>query len=445
MTSQDSKENLLASKSLKSLVILVGDGPSQLSGLGRIARGLAEVWAEEAREAGIVDFLQIGMNERISYGHPWPVVPAQDIEAWGSETLFAVLQRAKDCGVKRVGIFTVWDPGRCHDIAGCVKWVREAKWFERLLLWGYFAIDAEGPYARGGFGGPAAEALEQYAEIIPYTKFGQRVLNATVERRIGGNVVDHLPHWLEPDWWKPVGDAIPEELTKTVPGIAKWLDEGGEGVPVWGCVATNQPRKDLSLLFLAALHYKQRHGHLPKLWLHTDYLMAAWSVPELAEIAGYDKSKGLGVLVTGAAVSKKYPCPTLTDESLRWLYAQCGWTIAPGLGEGWGYPLVESLACGVGVVHGIYGGGAEVLQEATRYLVSTTAQYSMVWQPAAPAYYRYEGIYALRRPVFDAGMLLVGSALDPDACRLAAECFSRANVRPRWEAKVGELIHTLLS
>ncbi len=35
--------------------------------------------------------------------------------------------------------------------------------------------------------------------------------------------------------------------------------------------------------------------------------------------------------------------------------------MAPGLGEGFGYPIVESLACGTPVAHVRYGGGAELI------------------------------------------------------------------------------------
>jgi glycosyltransferase involved in cell wall biosynthesis len=77
-----------------------------------------------------------------------------------------------------------------------------------------------------------------------------------------------------------------------------------------------------------------------------------------------------------------------TDPQLAALYQACAVTIAPGLGEGFGYPIVESLASGTPVVHGDCGGGRELIPKIEwRFPVRET---------------RLEGIYALQRPVFRA-------------------------------------------
>ena len=75
----------------------------------------------------------------------------------------------------------------------------------------------------------------------------------------------------------------------------------------------------------------------------------------------------------------------LTDHELAYLYGCCAVTIAPGLGEGFGYPIAESLACGTPVVHVDYAGGAEITPSIFRL------------HPLALL--RQEGTYVLRRPI----------------------------------------------
>jgi glycosyltransferase involved in cell wall biosynthesis len=143
---------------------------------------------------------------------------------------------------------------------------------------------------------------------------------------------------------------------------------------VVGCVATNQPRKDLGLYF-QTLRVLIDRGYPVYGWLHTDVLTKAWSIVQLVEDCGLQKR------VTVSTTS-------YTDRQLALLYQRCSVTIAPGLGEGFGYPIVESLASGVPVVHGDFGGGRELVPKREwRFPVREI---------------RLDGIYAQCRPVFRA-------------------------------------------
>ena len=143
---------------------------------------------------------------------------------------------------------------------------------------------------------------------------------------------------------------------------------------VIGCVATNQARKDLALYF-ETLALLQQRGRKVYGWLHTDTLVNAWSITQLVEDCELEKK----VTVTIGNYS---------DRQLARMYQRCDLTIAPGLGEGFGYPIVESLASGVPVIHGDFGGGSELVPKVEwRVPVRET---------------RLESVYALRRPVFRA-------------------------------------------
>jgi glycosyltransferase involved in cell wall biosynthesis len=289
-------------------------------------------------------------------------------------------------------LFSVWDPGRAYSLLG-VKYVDQ--W------WGYFPVDSTN--VNDTLGGPAREAIERYTRVLAYGRWGSQVLT-TIRRP-----VPYLPHGLDLSVWdyhRPEADfARAEEILQK-----------REGEIVVGCVATNQPRKDFALFF-GTIALLRARGHKVRAWLHTDTLVRAWSVQQLVHDFGLARKVTVSV--------------HLTDEELAACYACCGATIAPGLGEGFGYPIVESLACGTPPVHGDFAGGAE--------LVPMNA-----WRVPIHAE-RLEGIYALRRPIFLPQDMAnaVERALDwkrqdervcQAYCRGAVEYLDWKHLWPRWRS-----------
>jgi glycosyltransferase involved in cell wall biosynthesis len=109
----------------------------------------------------------------------------------------------------------------------------------------------------------------------------------------------------------------------------------------------------------------------------------------------------------------------LSDERMAQAYSACNVTLGIGSGEGFGYPLAESLACGTPVLHGNYGGGAEIIPEEMRI---------------EPIAYRSEGLYSSRRPVFDPQDWADRAEQYSDQrTRLDAQ-YAWSNLWPRWEA-----------
>lgn len=349
-------------------IIVLGDAPNQNTGLARIARDLAALLHSMAPE---VEVCQLGLNYD---GSPWPwrVFPIRDTGSWGAADVSQVWGYHERGGFERGVLLSVWDPGRCFG------WLEPAE--NRALplsRWGYFAVDSAGPGGR--LGGPAAAALGCYDRVLGYGRYGAEVLRRSLPP---GKRVQYLPHGIDLKVFHPrVGDSSdPADYYWPDEECTRWVvdHQGSDEAPrTWvGCVATNQPRKDFGLLFqaVAALEVllKQKVG----LWLHTDETVtSAWSVPQLAEDWGRNDEEGL--LVTR----------DLSDETLSRMYSLMEITIAPGLGEGFGYPIVESLACGTPVIHGDWAGGAELVPRRD-------------WRVSAWAE-RVEGAYGLVRPVFN--------------------------------------------
>lgn len=317
------------------LIVVLGDSPRLPSGLARIAGDITQrLW--DARERLGTQVLQIGWEYgRPPLAHtPWPLVTFPDIgQDWGaSQVLPLIMQHAAfvDVHPSRVVLFTVWDPARCFEYRD--------RGSHGLHTWGYFAVDGHNP--NGTFGGPAAETIQRYDRVLAYTEYGARVLSNVIKATPWENdrnvPVSYLPHG---HTWGTDARLRAEILCEPPNALGGWR---------LGCVATNQPRKDLGLFF-EVLKILRNRGEQVHGWLHTDdTVTGAWSIPELLEVYAIDQE--WCTVTTGHA----------PDDWLQQMYASCAVTLAPGRGEGFGYPIVESYAMGRPVVHVDYGGGAEL-------------------------------------------------------------------------------------
>jgi glycosyltransferase involved in cell wall biosynthesis len=344
--------------------LIVGDAPEGHSGLGRILRDLRRRLSDAAEADALgVDVKTCAWVADPKYRGTPPCGLAtgladwrfMNIETWGREAVESAWQYFY--GDRPGIVFTIWDPARCHAFLELPA---------HLTKWGYFAVD--GHNRRSTFGGPAAEAVKGYQRVLAYGLYGAQTLARVFDA--GSRVVEYLPHGIDTSVFKPTMTAAARAAAERIIG-ARLTDQ----TRVIGCVATNQARKDLGLVFetMASLIMRGQDVHL---WLHIDeQVTEAWSVPQLYE--DYPALRGR------LSVSQ-----SVTDEVLAACYASCSVTIAPGRGEGFGYPILESQWCGTPVVGFDYAGGAEYLPDAGR---------------ARTHMYRPEGPYNLLRPIGDAG------------------------------------------
>lgn len=371
------------------VLMVLGDGPSLPSGLARIARELCahiwdSPWCRHTHDSeGLLELIQLGVDEPPYnlLNYPWRVIPLRPQRDWGGADL-ARLLASPAFASKRVTLLTVYDPARCVELLD-----RMADGERQCdTLAGYFAVDAEGPLDRGGFGGPAAAALKLYDHIAAYTGFGARVLRASMEAGEVRDRITVLPHGIEEHWFVEPPAGACASLLRRAPAIGRWLDLDLHAV---GCVATNQPRKDLNLLFSTVGEIGKTRAI--KMWLHTDFAIGpAWSIPELMETyCGHMRGRVLVTTTYGWRAEDGANAVPWTDDELKVLYRACKVTIAPGLGEGWGYPIVESHACGVPVVGIDYAGGPELQGPGE------------VFNWVRPNAWRREGPYLLERPVME--------------------------------------------
>lgn len=376
-------------------ILVIGDSPSLPTGLGRVARDVATgIWQD--RDVLGVDLAQLGIYHDEEAVAPWPIAKVRDEENWAAADLPKVWWRF--FGNRRGVVLTVWDPARCFELSVTAADVP-------VQLWGYFAIDSSGVGDR--LNGPVVSALRRYQRVLGYGEWGAGVLRRTLDRP-----VSWLPHGISTGIFQPRGLSL---ACSPAEGISEAVPNRRDLV---GCVAANQPRKDLGLLFEAWQMMAEKDASL-QFWLHTDVEVKHWSVAQLAEDFGLEDR--LSVSLTG------------NDEFLASMYSRCLITMAPGLGEGFGYPIVESLACGAPVVHLEHGGGAELIPRAD-------------WR-VVPTGWRWESVHVVRRPVVaarnfaQAGLAAVADArMEPDVtaayCRGAVAHLDWATLWPRWRSWV---------
>lgn len=370
-------------------LLILSDAPSGSTGLGRICRELAlRIHGDMADTFRVAT---LGIGGKYSVELPFPQYEIKEVLGYVPINLPQVWRNFAR-GEKGI-VLTIWNPGWLPAFAnpellpdGPLKnFLRE----ELFQKWGYFPVDGHSVGAR--LPKEAAEVFAGFDRVLAYTKYGADVIEKTIGQlvpeivgasddnphRLTDNVarnlgaqVPYLPHGLDTSVFYPRNNKEARDtFVDRVAGLgpAPLLED----VFMVGIVATNTARKDWYLAFEVCSELKKR-GKSVGIWAHTDKMQGAWNIPMLAREFELDS-------VTVASNR------LLDDEDMAWAYSAMDITLGIGSGEGWGYPLAESLACGVPVIHGDYAGGAEIVPQ--RMLVSAKL-------------FRGDGQFGILRPVF---------------------------------------------
>jgi glycosyltransferase involved in cell wall biosynthesis len=391
-------------------LLILSDAPTLPTGLGRITRELATrifpMKSEETDSTALhLPLFRVGtygLGETGTRYQPFMHYAMQVNQQMVPQNLPQVWEDF--AGGERGILLAIWNPS-------WLGWLAEPEKLPKSVLkdfllsnpfekWVYAPVDGDGedgklPGLRDIFLG--------FDRILAYTKFGQDAIWKTLEGARALVDIDHLPHGLDASVFYPRDR---KEARRTF--VNRIMQHGEAGLPddvfMVGVCATNSPRKDWYLAFQACRELLQM-GKSVGLWAHTDTFQSNWNMPSLMEQFG----------MTGRTF---FSNRKLTDDEMAWGYSAMDVTWGIGSGEGWGFPLAESLACGVPVIHGDYAAGAEFVPEVFR---------------VKPIGFRGEGFYGIKRPVFDPHGWATITLRAHGLSATLPEYIDWKNAWPRWE------------
>ena len=343
-------------------ILFLSDGVDQSSGLARITRDLCTMLVSNPR----FRVASLGYHSCGTIKLPWAMYAMANNE-FGELSLPYAWQ---DFSRGEPGIImTVWDISRLLWLAR-PEYLQDEDLKQRIIqlrrtakVWGYFPVDSTGPGDR--LTTMAKETLLGLDRILVTSPWADGVMRRTLGDQVcAQRGLTWMPH--------SINDQVFNEEHAVADVI---LSTDDPPVTMIGIVATNQIRKDWGLVAETCAILKQ---HIPNayFWWHVDVDVRHWSIPALLEDFGLQSITE----VTHAPIE---------DKELAARYRRCDVTLHPG-SEGFGFPIFESLFCGVPATHGDYASGASLMHTCalSQYLVK-------------PVAWRYETEFNCVRPVFN--------------------------------------------
>lgn len=367
-------------------LLVLSDDPKLPTGLGRIARDLLAALLKFPELE--IAALGCGADEDRRDGY-YPVFRMLPLEASCGEMDMPRMEKVFFKGRKPI-LFPTWDATRS-------LWIKrkDILWLNTPVAWGYFPFDSYGPNKMQ----PRCvqDVLRRFEHIAVPSIFAGHSLE--------GIEVDIIPHGYDPKVFFPRDPAAGRKLLKVADSVKH----------IVGVVATNQARKDWGMIaeVCGGLARQRENIHF---WWHTDSLDRCWNFALLIHEFGLARK-----------VTITYNAP---DEQMAEMYSACSLTLAPGLGEGFGYPILESIACGTPVVHGTYGAGMEIVCHGGGRVIPVDA---FRWEPTS---------FPVQRPVYSAeewirvadDLLHMKTNLSPERIAETVSTYKWENLSAKWEA-----------
>ncbi len=302
----------------KKRILWVGDSPTLFTGFGRVAREVLT----RLHATGKYDITCLGWyydgRPYDTNALPFEIYRTGNTE-FGQDVLGGIIE-AREPDVM-ISLGDIW----------MVQWIQQIPQRAQTKWVGYFPLDG-GPL-HSSFG-PVIRAMDV---PVCYSKFAQDVIAADAP----DIHTELIYHGVDADTFHPIADKV---ACKREEGIGDRF--------VVGCVARNQARKQIPILVKAFARFAEDKDDV-FLYLHMAPRDAGWDMPELLRRYRLQYKAH----ISGATVNE-----ALTDEQLNGVYNCFDVFALPTMGEGFGLPIVEAMACGVPVVVTDYSACVELVE-----------------------------------------------------------------------------------
>lgn len=337
-----------------SPLLIAGDAASCISGLGRIAGEVAT-----RADADLKDLYRVAT---LGYGGPGSRkfnFFQYHIEGMGANWALPNLPDVWEdwAGDEPGVILFIWDASRlgwfsrpnmmCED-PNLKQFLTSAK----IQRWIYSPVDSEGPHGKLSY--PLVQSLLGFDRILAYGPWGASVIRESLGDEFSRERdLSFIPHGIDPQifyaWDRSESRKNFFRLTKAAHILNKQQTAIVDDNLLIGTIATNQRRKDWGLWAETCSLFLERQPKA-RFWIHIDKLENEWSIPALLVDFG---------LMDRTVVS----LGSLSDSQMAQAYTACDLTLGIGAGEGFGYPIAESLFCGTPCIHGKYAGAVDFVPE----------------------------------------------------------------------------------
>lgn len=289
-------------------ILWISDSPAAFTGYGTVSREILARLPALGHEVAAIGWGHAGWPvDRAAF--PYEIYPA-DARLFGRDAAARAVAHFRPDVVVALG--DLW----------MVDWLKE---FQvpghpfRLVV--YFPVDGT-PFPR------VSEAILRRADAaVAYSCFGRRQAVAACP----GLEVDMIYHGVDLETFRPLG-----------PRGAVQAEHGLEGRFVVGCVARNQPRKQLPVLVRAFAEFSRGRDDA-LLYLHTDPAdPVGWDLGEVVRRHGVE---GRVAFSCQASVARG-----IDAAGLNRIYNLMDVMALPTTGEGFGVPILEAMAAGVPVL-----------------------------------------------------------------------------------------------
>lgn len=286
-------------------IVYMSDSPTIPTGYGRVGK---EVVTELHNAGHSVDVIGWGYSGE-PHSFPFKIIPCNSHRENFGEDILANYIRSEKPDI----VFTLGDPWMTEFLPSMEE--------RKSVCWiSYFPID----------GYPIPPSWHNWIKNIDIPVVFSKFAFQLVADILGSKPV-YIPHGVDTSVFKPLDNA--NEIKKSV--------LGRDDLFVVGCVARNQPRKNLPALIKAFSKFSENKKDVA-LYLHSQLRDVGWNIDELVSRFNIgDKAYH----TNGFNAMSGVP-----DSELNLLYNMFDVMALPTMAEGFGLPILESQSAGTPVL-----------------------------------------------------------------------------------------------